>query len=460
MTHKKEEFIPLEANRVKIYSCGPTVYNFIHIGNARPMVVFDAVRRYFEYKKYDVVYVTNFTDVDDKIINRANEEGVNAIEIALRYSEEAMTDERGLNISPPTHRPRVTREMPAILDMIGVLFDKGYAYEKKGTVYFDTQKFDGYGKLSKKNIDELEAGSRVGIDGEKRGVSDFVLWKPAKPGEPKWSSHWGEGRPGWHIECSAMIKRYLGDSIDIHGGGEDLIFPHHENEIAQSECANGAVFVKYWMHNGFLNIDNQKMSKSEGNFFTVREISEKFSYDVMRFFILSAHYRTPLNFSAETMRQAENSLNRVKNCVKAVGHMAETAKTDALSDGERALIARLDDFTDSFETSMDDDFNTADAISSIFELVRFANVNVSEKSSKVFARTVLDRITLLCGVLGVVPEQNGEHGVDAAFVEQKIDERQQARKNKDFAKADAIRAELNALGITLEDTAVGVRWTV
>jgi cysteinyl-tRNA synthetase len=458
MTRRKEEFVPLEANRVKMYSCGPTVYNFIHIGNARPMVVFDTVRRYFERKGYDVVYVTNFTDVDDKIINRANEEGVSARAIADKYIAEVIKDEEGLNIRPPTRRPRVTDEMEAILDMIGELIDKGYAYEKNATVYFDAKKFKRYGKLSGKNIDELESGSRVEADGAKRNASDFVLWKPAKPGEPKWPSRWGEGRPGWHIECSAMVKRFLGDSIDIHAGGEDLIFPHHENEIAQSECANGAMFVKYWMHNGFLNIDNQKMSKSSGNFFTVREIVRKFSYDVIRFFILSAHYRAPLNFSEETIGHAENGLARIANCLKALDYIVKNVDKEEMTEEERENAKKIDVFVNNFEKAMEDDFNTADAISSIFELVKFANINVGEESSKEFARMTLDNVSALCDALGLRLRERKE-AVDERFIEEKIAERQKARESKDYARADAIRSELKAMGVTIDDTAVGVRWT-
>ncbi len=460
LSRQKEEFVPLNGNIVTMYSCGPTVYNFIHIGNARPLVAFDTIARYLAYKGYDVRRVQNFTDVDDKIINKALEEGVASTVISERFIQEALTDENGLNVHPPEHRPKVTEEMDGIIAMIDGLVQNGFAYEKNGTVYFDTARFEGYGKLSKKNIEELEAGSRVAMDTEKTNVSDFVLWKPAKPGEPKWPSPWGDGRPGWHIECSAMIKAYLGETIDIHTGGEDLIFPHHENEIAQSECANGAPLAKYWLHNGFLNVDNKKMSKSLGNFFTVREILEKFDYDVIRFFLVSAHYRMPVNFSDELLQAAENGLNRIKNAVQAVKHLT-TITTDApMTPEETQLLEEAQGFITAFEASMDDDFNTADGVSSLFELVRFANIHVTEKSTRPFAAAILEKLMLLCGILGLKMEaEQKADDAQAAAIEAKIQQRQDARKAKDFKTADAIRDELAQMGVVLEDTSAGVRWS-
>ncbi len=383
LTRKKEEFVPIEEGKVKMYVCGPTVYNYIHIGNARPYVVFDTVRRYFEYKGYEVTYIQNFTDVDDKIINKANEEHSSMEAVSNRFIEEAFHDADGLNVKRASHHPRVTQEMDNIISMIQTLIDKGFAYENEGTVYFNTKKFPEYGKLSKKNLDELIAGAseRVTLDEAKVNSTDFVLWKPYKPGEPKWQSPWGEGRPGWHIECSVMAKRYLGDTIDIHAGGEDLIFPHHENEIAQSECANGAQFANYWLHNGFITVDNEKMSKSLGNgfitvdnekmskslgnFFTVREIAAEFPYDVIRFFILNGHYRMPLNFSRELLQSCQNGLERIKNCKKALEHYVLNAQGDVIAAGEEEKAAEIDKFKEQFETAMDDDFNTADAITAI-----------------------------------------------------------------------------------------------
>ncbi len=458
LTRKKEEFEPLEKNKIKIYSCGPTVYSYIHIGNARPMVVFDTLRRYLEYKGYDVIYVQNFTDVDDKIINRAIEENVDSTEISERYIKEALIDEKGLNIKEPTYTPKVTDEMPNIIKMIETLEQKGYAYEKEGTVYFNTKKFNEYGKLSKKNIEELEAGSRVEVDSEKINKSDFVLWKPAKPNEPKWKSPWGEGRPGWHIECSAMIKRYLGDTIDIHTGGEDLVFPHHENEISQSEAVTGKPLARFWLHNGFINIDNQKMSKSAGNFFTIREISEKFPYEVIRFFIINAHYRMPINFSDELLQAAENSLNRIKNCVVNLKYIIDTSENMEITPEEKTIFEETKKFKTNFENSLEEDLNTADAVTAIFDYVKFVNKNVTNDSSIRFAQACLDGLTTLCSILGLDIYKNKYDG-NKLHIEKLIEERQNARKNKDFQTADNIRNQLNEMGIILEDTPNGVRWS-
>lgn len=457
LTRKKEEFVPIEENKVRMYVCGPTVYNYIHIGNARPMIVFDTVRRYFEYKGYDVNYVSNFTDVDDKIIKKANEEGVDASVISERFIKEAQTDMQGLNVKEATHHPKATEEIGGMIEMIQTLIDKGHAYAVDGTVYFKTRSFSEYGKLSKKNIDDLQAGHReIKVTGEegKADPLDFVLWKPKKEGEPAWASPWGEGRPGWHIECSVMSKKYLGEQIDIHAGGEDLIFPHHENEIAQSEAANGKEFSHYWMHNGFLNIDNVKMSKSLGNFFTVREISEKYDLQVLRFFMLSAHYRSPLNFSADLMAASKNSLERI---LTAVDRLKGLKGVDGdLTEDEKKLCAEAEEFVKKFEYAMEDDFNTADAVSSIFELVKFANINVTENSTSVMIQKILSQIEVLCDVLGIITEKETE--LLDADIEQLIAERQAARKAKNFARADEIRAQLLEKGIILEDTREGVKW--
>lgn len=459
LTRTKEEFVPLEEGKVKMYVCGPTVYNYIHIGNARPMIVFDTVRRYFEYKGYDVNYVSNFTDVDDKIIKKANEEGVSATEISERYIQAVKEDMKNLNVKPATTHPKATEEIDGMIDMIQTLIDKGHAYEKNGTVYFRTRSFDDYGKLSKKNIDDLEAGHRdIKVAGEeKEDPMDFVLWKPKKEGEPSWPSPWSDGRPGWHIECSVMSKKYLGEQIDIHAGGEDLIFPHHENEIAQSEATNGKEFSKYWLHNGFLNIDNKKMSKSEGNFFTVREIGEKYPYEVLRFFMLSgAHYRMPLNFSRELMEAAKNGLERIVTAVEKVKGLMEKAEEKPLAAEEKEFLTELERLNEKFDAAMDDDFNTADAVSAIFELVKLTNTRMKESSSKEAVEKAYGKLTLLCGILGIEAERKEE--LLDADVEALIEERQTARKNRDFARADEIRNELLEKGIVLEDTREGVRW--
>lgn len=459
MSKKKEEFVPLEEGKVKMYVCGPTVYNFIHIGNARPMIVFDTVRRYFEYKGYDVNFVSNFTDVDDKIIKKANEEGVTAEEISKRYIAECKKDMEGMNIEPATKNPLATEEIGGMIEMISTLIEKGYAYEKNGTVYFRTRKFKDYGKLSHKNLDDLQSGGRTLLvtgEDQKEDPLDFVLWKPKKEGEPAWKSPWSEGRPGWHIECSEMSKKYLGEQIDIHAGGEDLIFPHHENEIAQSEAANGKQFAKYWMHNGFLNIDNRKMSKSLGNFFTVREISEKYDLQVLRFFMLSAHYRSPLNFSAELMESARSGLNRIVTAAENLKFLIGSASAEAMTEEEKQKFEKSKEYVDSFEKAMDDDFNTADAIAAVFELVKYINTTADGESTKEYLESLLKRLTSLTDVLGIIVEK--EDQILDADIEALIAERQAARKEKNFARADQIRDELLARGIILEDTREGVKW--
>ena len=458
LTRKKDEFVPIEEGKVRMYVCGPTVYNYIHIGNARPMIVFDTVRRYFEYKGYDVNYVSNFTDVDDKIIKKAIEEGVDASVISERYIKEAQTDMEGMNVKEATYHPKATEEIDGMIDMIQTLIDKGHAYAVEGTVYFRTRSFEEYGKLSKKNIDDLEAGHReIKVSGEdgKEDPLDFVLWKPKKEGEPSWPSPWGDGRPGWHIECSVMSRKYLGEQIDIHAGGEDLIFPHHENEIAQSEACNDKEFAHYWMHNGFLNINNVKMSKSLGNFFTVREISEKYDLQVLRFFMLSAHYRSPLNFSAELMEASKNGLERILTAVDRLRTL--NLQGGDITDAEKEQMKLVDELVAKYEAAMEDDFNTADAISAVFELVKAANINVTEESSAVFRDKVLSVIVTLCDVLGIKTEKKEEMLDDE--IQALIDERQAARKAKNFARADEIRDELLAKGIILKDTREGVKWS-
>lgn len=456
LTRKKEEFIPIEEGKVRMYVCGPTVYNYIHIGNARPVIFFDTVKRYFEYRGYDVNYVSNYTDVDDKIIKKAQEEGVSAREISERYIKEYQTDLKNLNVKTPTHTPKATQEIDGMIKMISGLIEKGYAYEKNGTVYYKTRRFDEYGKLSKKNLDDLEVGIRIAVDEEKEDSMDFVLWKPKKPGEPSWPSPWGDGRPGWHIECSVMSTTYLGDEIDIHGGGEDLIFPHHENEIAQTEAYTGKTMARYWMHNGFLNIDNKKMSKSEGNFFTVREIGEQYPLSVIRFFMLSAHYRSPINFSKDLVESSKHGLERIQNAIFSLEHLLKIVKNEKLDEGQQEILDKITAFKNKFNEAMDDDFNTADAISIIFEMVKLANSEITEDSSKELIEIVLDSILDLCDVLGI--EGKKEEELLDSDIEQKIQERNQARANKDFAKSDAIRDELLEKGIILEDTREGVRW--
>ncbi len=458
LTQKKEEFIPLEEGKVRMYVCGPTVYNFVHIGNARPAIIFDTFRRYLEYRGYEVNFVTNFTDVDDKIIKKANEEGVSATEISERYIKEFRTDMDALNVREATCHPKATEEINDMIEMIEVLIKKGYAYERNGTVYFKTRSFKDYGKLSKKKIDDLEAGIRIAVSEEKEDPMDFVLWKPKKEGEPSWPSPWSDGRPGWHIECSVMSRKYLGEQIDIHAGGEDLVFPHHENEIAQSEAANGKEFARYWMHNAFLNIDNKKMSKSEGNFFTVREICEQYEPQVLRFFMLNSHYRSPLNFSKDLVESAKSSLNRILTCIGQLKHLLESdvLQREFVSTDEQLVLTESEALNTKYMDAMDDDFNTADAIAAIFELVKLANTNCSADSSKEFVKTLYERITNLCDILGLDTEKEEE--ILDAEIDKLIEDRQTARKNKDFAKADQIRDLLLTKGIVLEDTREGVRW--
>lgn len=460
LTKKKEEFVPITPGEVKMYVCGPTVYNLIHIGNARPMIVFDTVRRYFEHKGYRVNYVSNFTDVDDKIIKKAIEEGVDADVISERYIAECKKDMASLNVRPATVHPQATQEICGMLEMIQKLIDDGHAYvADDGTVYYRVRSFRDYGKLSHKNLDDLEGGKRsllVSGEDQKEDPLDFVLWKPKKEGEPYWESPWCNGRPGWHIECSVMSKKYLGDEIDIHAGGEDLIFPHHENEIAQSEAANGKPFAHYWMHNAFLNIDNRKMSKSAGNFFTVRDIISKYDPQVLRFFMLSAHYRSPLNFSAELMEAAKNGLERILTAVSNLNFLLSKAEDREMTEEEKKLLEEAKVYTTRFDEAMDDDFNTADAIAAIFELVKFINTNTNGESSKAYLSALHEQIRELSDVCGLIVDQK-EEMLDAD-IEKLIEERQAARKAKDFARADAIRGELLEKGIVLEDTREGVKW--
>ena len=460
LTRRKEEFVPLEEGKVKMYVCGPTVYNLIHIGNARPMIIFDTVRRYMEYKGYEVNYVSNFTDVDDKIIKKAIEEGVSAEEISTRYIKECKKDMADMNVKPATTAPQATQEIQGMINMIQTLIDKGYAYPAAdGTVYFRVKKFKEYGKLSHKNLDDLQSGFRslkVSGEDQKEDPLDFVLWKPKKAPEPSWPSPWCDGRPGWHIECSVMSKKYLGEEIDIHAGGEDLIFPHHENEIAQSECCNGKIFARYWMHNGFLNIDNRKMSKSLGNFRTVRQIGEQYDLQVLRFFMLNAHYRSPLNFSADLMEAAKNSLERILEAAGKLSDRKDNAAVENITEEELALLKEAEGFVTKFEAAMDDDFNTADALAAIFELVKFANTNVNENSSKEFAAGLYEELFKLSDVLGLKIEKKEE--ILDKEIEDLIQERQAARKAKDFKRADEIRDELLKKGIILKDTREGVKW--
>ena len=444
MSRRKEEFVPLEEGKVRMYVCGPTVYNLIHIGNARPMIIFDTVRRYLEYKGYEVNYVSNFTDVDDKIIKKAIEEGVSSEEISQRYIAECKKDMAGMNVKPATTHPLATQEIDGMIDMIQTLIDKGYAYPvADGTVYFRVKKFKEYGKLSHKNLDDLQSGFRslqVSGEDQKEDPLDFVLWKPKKEGEPFWKSPWCDGRPGWHIECSVMSRKYLGEEIDIHAGGEDLVFPHHENEIAQSECCNGVPFAKYWMHNAFLNIDNRKMSKSLGNFRTVRQIGEQYDLQVLRFFMLNAHYRSPLNFSADLMESSKNALERITDAAARLRDRQTAASVQEASEDEKQMMQEEAGFITKFEEAMDDDFNTADALAAVFELVKFANTNVQEGSSAEFAAYTLEVMTKLCDVLGLILDKKEE--ILDEEIENLIAERQAARKAKDFARADEIRGLL------------------
>lgn len=456
LTRTKEEFVPLEEGKVKMYVCGPTVYNYIHIGNARPFIMFDTLRRYLQYKGYDVTFVQNFTDVDDKIIKRGHEEGISPEEVASKYINEYFVDADGLGIKRADVHPRVTDNIQQIIDFVRDLEDKGYAYEVNGDVYFDTKKFEGYGKLSKQNQDELEAGARIEVNGQKRHPMDFVLWKSKKEGEPGWNSPWGEGRPGWHIECSVMSSRYLGETIDIHAGGQDLAFPHHENEIAQSEARSGKTFSNYWVHNGYININNEKMSKSKGNFFTVRDISKQYDLEIVRFFMLSAHYRNPVNFSDEMLNQAKAGLERLYNAKEKLEFTISNLSESSIKDEEKELINELESYKTKFINSMEDDLNTADAVSAIFELSKFINTNVNETSSLEFANMCLDKFNELTGVLNIVNKKNDD--ILDKDIEELIQKRADAKKNKDFKLADDIRQELLDKGIILEDTRQGTKW--
>ncbi len=459
LTKRREEFVPITPGKVSIYVCGPTVYDYIHIGNARPMIVFDTLRRYLEHKGYEVNYVSNFTDVDDKIIKKSIEEGISSQEVSERYIKECKQDMDHMNVRPATVHPRATQEIDGMIDMISTLIEKDYAYEKNGTVYFRTRKDKEYGKLSHKNLDDLRSGFRalqVSGEEEKEDPLDFVLWKPKKEGEPFWKSPWSEGRPGWHIECSVMSRKYLGDTIDIHAGGEDLVFPHHENEIAQSECCNGVPFAHYWLHNAFLNIDNRKMSKSLGNFFTVRDIESHYDLQVLRLFMLSAHYRSPLNFSDKLMESAKASYERIRNAVDNLNFLIQHAGSGQMSDSEKEKAEELAGFTQRFDEAMDDDINTADAIAVIFDLVRFANSETGEESSKDFVQSVKDEILMLGDIIGMQFERKEE--VLDSQIEALISQRQAARAAKNFALADEIRDQLAGMGITLLDTREGVKW--
>ncbi len=458
LTRKKEEFVPIEEGKVKMYSCGPTVYNFFHIGNARPFIMFDVLRRYFEYRGMEVTFVQNFTDIDDKVIKKANEEGVTYDVIADRYIREYFTDAAGLGVKPATVHPKATDNIDEIIAIVQALVDKGYAYESRGDVYYRTRAFKEYGKLSHQPLEELEAGARIDVSEHKEDPMDFALWKAAKPGEPSWDSPWGKGRPGWHIECSAMARRYLGETIDIHSGGIDLCFPHHENEIAQSEAANGKPFAHYWMHNAFLNIDNQKMSKSLGNFFTVRDAAGTYGYDAIRFFMLSAHYRSPLNYSRESLEQARAALTRIYSALDNLRFLQENAAGGAMTAAEQEAVKGFDGWRARFCEAMDDDLNTADAISVIFELVRAANTMAARPEvTRAYAAAALAVLQELCGVLGIEkPKQ--DNAQEDAEIEELIAQRQAARKSKNFQEADRIRDALKARGIVLEDTPQGVKW--
>lgn len=460
LTKRKDEFTPIEPGKVRMYACGPTVYDFFHIGNARCFISFDMLRRYFEYRGYEVKFVQNFTDVDDKIIKRANAEGVTQKDIAERYIAEYFTDAKGLGIRPATVHPRATENIDEMITIISSLIEKGHAYpvdmgDGNSDVYFRTLSFREYGKLSHMPIDELEKGARIDISEHKEDALDFALWKAAKPGEPYWESPWGKGRPGWHIECSAMVLRYLGETIDIHCGGQDLTFPHHENEIAQSECCTGKTFANYWLHNGYINVDNTKMSKSLGNFFTVRDAAAKYGYPVIRFFILSAHYRSPINFSQNILEQSKNALDRITNCIDNLKFYLKTAPSGELGEAK----ANADKHKADFIEAMDDDFNTADGIAAIFELVRDANELIAGNASAEAAKYTLDMLTELCSLMGFLPEEKTDDEF-TAMIEEKIAERAAAKKAKDYAKADKIRAELLEKGVILEDTPKGTKYRI
>jgi len=463
MSRKKEDFFPILEKSVSMYVCGPTVYDLMHIGNARPLVVFDTVRRYFLYKGYDVHYVQNFTDIDDKIINRAQELNSSAESVAETYIGEAIKDIKGLNCLEATTAPLATHEIDSIISMIKTLIDKGNAYAKNGSVYFSTRSFSRYGCLSGKDIDDLNMGSRVGVNEEKNDPADFVLWKPHKPNEPYWESPWGPGRPGWHIECSAMAKKYLGDTFDIHAGGEDLIFPHHENEIAQSESANNCTFARYWMHVGFINVDRTKMSKSLGNFFTLRDVAEKFTYKIVRFFLLNAHYRNPVNFhkdAEELWEAAQNALLRLENSADLLKFTADNSNVTPNPGDEAAILQEATSYIKHFESSMEDDFNTANAIAALFDLAKYANKQIEKPISGQCAKSLLDILLKLSDVLGLNLLKSEDMSNDKSKeIEEMIEKRQAARKRKDFKEADAIRDALMDMGVVLEDRHDGVRWS-
>ena len=462
MTMQKEEFVPIEPGKVRMYACGPTVYNYIHVGNARPIIMFDVLRRYFEYRGYQVTFVQNFTDVDDKIINRANEEGVTSKEIAEKYIDEYWKDARGLGVQPATVHPKATENIPQIIDIVSTLIEKGHAYEVNGDVYFRTMSFPEYGKLSHQPLEDLQSGARIEVNDVKEDPMDFALWKAAKPGEPSWPSPWGPGRPGWHIECSAMSSRYLGKTIDIHCGGQDLIFPHHENEIAQSEAANGCTFVNYWVHNGFISIDNKKMSKSLGNFFTVREAAEAYGYETIRMFMLMSHYRSPLNYSGEILMQAKNGLERLKTSRSNLVFLSEKGAAGEMTETEKAFVDGLDKYRQDFIRVMDDDFNTADGVAVIFTMARDVNTATAadKNPTAAFAAACLKVFDELCDVLGLpCKEQKAEAEDGDAEIDALVEARQAARKAKNWAEADRIRDELKARGIVLQDTPQGVKWS-
>ncbi len=455
LSRKKEEFIPLEEGKVKMYSCGPTVYNFFHIGNARPFIIFDTLRRYLEYRGYEVTFVQNFTDIDDKMIKNANEQGITVKDLADRFIAEYFTDAKGLGIKEATIHPKATENIDAIVDTVKTLVDKGFAYESNGDVYFETKKFSEYGKLSKQPLEDLEAGARIDVTDVKKNPTDFALWKAKKEGEPAWESPWGEGRPGWHIECSAMVNKYLGETIDIHSGGQDLIFPHHENEIAQSECANGKPFARYWMHNGYINVDNEKMSKSKGNFFTVRDVSQKYDYEVIRFFMLSAHYRSVINFADELLAQSKTGLERLYNCLYNLEFLSAKARSRGLTPEDEAVISAFSSFKDKFCVAMDDDLNTADAISVIFDLARHLNAENKDNWSLEIFEKAIGLLKELGGVLGIFNRTQEDNISDEAKAI--IEERKKAREEKNWAKSDELRDKLLSMGVEVLDTRQGMK---
>ncbi len=458
MTRKKEEFIPLTPGEVKMYSCGPTVYNYFHIGNARPFIIFDTLRRYFEYRGYQVKFVQNFTDIDDKMIKNANEQGVTVRELADRFIDEYFKDAKGLSIKEASVHPRATDNIDAIISTISTLIENGYAYESEGDVYFETQRFNEYGKLSGQPLEDLAAGARIDVDERKKNPMDFALWKNKKEGEPAWQSPWGEGRPGWHIECSAMVNRYLGETIDIHSGGQDLIFPHHENEIAQSECATGKPFARYWLHNGYINVNNEKMAKSKGNFFTVRDVAQKYDYEIIRFFMLSAHYRSAINFSDELLKQSEAGLDRLYTCLYNLEFLQAKAQKKALSPDDEAMLGQLNEFSDKFCNAMDDDLNTADAISVLFDLARFLNTNVTPESPLAVFEAAIAKIRELGGVLGILYKEQEDTVSDE--VKALLEKRKEARQNKDWALSDQLRDQLKSLGVEVLDTRQGMKLNI